>query len=135
MKISEINLRSFRRFRQASISLDEGINVIKGPNESGKSTLVQAVLAAFYWKVDATRKEVRDSVTWGEDDGWQDGCVAQVHQKSLSRIPQSAHAHTNLCPEVWSLQLGRSSLDRGLDNLNSFLTCTDNPAKHILCTL
>lgn len=70
MKISEINLRSFRRFRQASISLDEGINVIKGPNESGKSTLVQAVLAAFYWKVDATRKEVRDSVTWGEDDGF-----------------------------------------------------------------
>jgi DNA repair exonuclease SbcCD ATPase subunit len=70
MKISEINLRSFRRFRQASISLDEGINVIKGPNESGKSTLVQAILAAFYWKVDATRKEVRDSVTWGEEDGF-----------------------------------------------------------------
>ncbi|MBN2027288.1 MAG: AAA family ATPase [Actinobacteria bacterium] len=70
MKISEINLRNFRRFRQASISLDEGINVIKGPNESGKSTLVQAILAAFFWKVDATRKEVRDSVTWGEDDGF-----------------------------------------------------------------
>ncbi len=70
MKIEAINLRNFRRFRQASISLDEGINVIKGPNESGKSTLVQAIFAAFYWKVDATRKEVRDSVTWGEEDGF-----------------------------------------------------------------
>ena len=70
MKITELTLRRFRRFRQVSISLDEGINVIKGPNESGKSTLVQALLAAFFWKVDATRKEVRDSVTWGEQDGF-----------------------------------------------------------------
>jgi DNA repair exonuclease SbcCD ATPase subunit len=70
MVIRELTLRNFRRFKQASISLSEGINVVKGPNESGKSTLVQALLAAFYWKVDATRKEVRDSVTWGERDGF-----------------------------------------------------------------
>ncbi|MEW6554058.1 MAG: AAA family ATPase [Actinomycetota bacterium] len=70
MKVTELTLRRFRRFRQVSISLDEGINVIKGPNESGKSTLLQALLAAFFWKVDATRKEVRDSVTWGEQDGF-----------------------------------------------------------------
>ncbi|RJP26215.1 MAG: hypothetical protein C4536_16120 [Actinobacteria bacterium] len=70
MKITELNLHNFRRFRQADISLGEGLNVIKGPNESGKSTLVQAILAAFYWKVDATRREVRDSVTWGEEDGF-----------------------------------------------------------------
>jgi DNA repair exonuclease SbcCD ATPase subunit len=70
MLVKEITLRNFRRFRRTSITLDEGINVVKGPNESGKSTLVQALLAAFYWKVDATRKEVRDSVTWGERDGF-----------------------------------------------------------------
>jgi uncharacterized protein YhaN len=71
MKITALTLRRFRRFRQVSISLDEGINVVKGPNESGKSTLLQALLAAFYWKVDATRKEVKDSVTWGEQDGFE----------------------------------------------------------------
>jgi DNA repair exonuclease SbcCD ATPase subunit len=70
MRVRELTLRNFRRFRQASISLGEGINVVKGPNESGKSTLVQALLAALYWRVDATRKEVRDSVTWGEQDGF-----------------------------------------------------------------
>lgn len=70
MKVTSLSLRRFRRFGQVDIGLDEGINVIKGPNESGKSTLVQALLAAFYWKVDATRKEVRDSVTWGEKDGF-----------------------------------------------------------------
>lgn len=70
MMVREITLRNFRRFRRNSITLGEGINVVKGANESGKSTLVQALLAAFYWKVDATRKEVRDSVTWGAQDGF-----------------------------------------------------------------
>ncbi len=70
MKVREIELSNFRRFRRARISLEEGVNVVKGPNESGKSTLVQALLAAFYWKADATRKEVRDSVTWGEQGGF-----------------------------------------------------------------
>ena len=70
MKIEELSLHNFRRFRRASFSLDDGVNVVKGPNESGKSTMVQALLAAFFWKVDSTRKEVRDSVTWGEEDGF-----------------------------------------------------------------
>ena len=70
MKVEELSLRNFRRFRHASFSLNDGINVVKGPNESGKSTMLQALLAAFYWKVDSTRKEVRDSITWGEEDGF-----------------------------------------------------------------
>jgi uncharacterized protein YhaN len=70
MRVNELSLSNFRRFRRASFSLDEGINVVKGPNESGKSTLVQALLAALFWKADASRKEVRESVTWGEKEGF-----------------------------------------------------------------
>jgi len=70
MKVKELSLRNFRRFRQASFSLGEGINVVKGPNESGKSTLVQALLAALFWKADSNRREVRESVSWGEKDGF-----------------------------------------------------------------
>jgi DNA repair exonuclease SbcCD ATPase subunit len=70
MMVRELTVRNFRRFRQASFSMDEGINVVKGPNESGKSTLVQALLAALYWKADSNRREVRESVTWGERDGF-----------------------------------------------------------------
>ena len=71
MRVERISLRNFRRFREAEFSLGEGINVVKGPNESGKSTLLQAVLAALYWKVDSTRREVRESLTWGESDGFR----------------------------------------------------------------
>lgn len=71
MRVEEISLRNFRRFRRAEFALSEGINVIKGPNESGKSTLMQAILAAFYWRADSTRREVRESVSWGADDGFR----------------------------------------------------------------
>src|SRR4030042_6041694 len=70
MRVNELSVSNFRRFRRASFSLDEGINVVKGPNESGKSPLVQALLAALFWKADANRKEVRESVTWGEKEGF-----------------------------------------------------------------
>lgn len=69
MMIEEISLRHFRRFREASFNLREGLNVVKGPNESGKSTLLQAVLAALFWRADSTRLEVRESVTWGTTGG------------------------------------------------------------------
>ncbi len=70
MMISSLTLRNFRRFRDGRLELGEGINVVKGPNESGKSTLMQAMLAALFWKADAVRREVRESVTWGESDGF-----------------------------------------------------------------
>ncbi len=68
--ISSLTLRNFRRFRDGRLELGEGLNVVKGPNESGKSTLMQALLAALFWKADAGRKEVRESVTWGESGGF-----------------------------------------------------------------
>ena len=70
MKITCMTLRNFRRFRDGRLELGEGINVVKGPNESGKSTLMQAMLAALFWKADAGRKEIRESVTWGESGGF-----------------------------------------------------------------
>jgi energy-coupling factor transporter ATP-binding protein EcfA2 len=98
MKITELSLHRFRRFRQVSISLDEGINVIKGPNESGKSTLVQALLAAFFWKVDATRKEVRDSVTWGEQDGFALEMMGEASDRPFRLVKDFAAKSASL---VW----------------------------------
>jgi DNA repair exonuclease SbcCD ATPase subunit len=67
MIIRRITLRDFRRFREAEFELGEGINVVKGPNESGKSTLVQALIAAFFWKTGSRRREVLECATWGKE--------------------------------------------------------------------
>lgn len=50
MKISHIRISQFRQFRQAIDigGLDPGINLFTGPNETGKSTIVAAIRAAFF---------------------------------------------------------------------------------------
>ncbi|MBW4503446.1 MAG: AAA family ATPase [Scytonema hyalinum WJT4-NPBG1] len=44
MWVSEINLNNFRCFSDTSIQLSKGINLIIGPNNSGKSTLLKSML-------------------------------------------------------------------------------------------
>lgn len=49
MKINYLELRQFRQFHDAIVleNFSDGINIFHGPNESGKSTLVQGIRAAF----------------------------------------------------------------------------------------
>jgi hypothetical protein len=49
MKIKALRLKSFRRFREAVqiTGLADGINVLSGPNETGKSTIYHALEAVF----------------------------------------------------------------------------------------
>lgn len=70
MRLTEIQLRQFRQF-DAGISIDglaPGINVFHGPNESGKSTLVQAIRAAFF--------ERHSSSTLSALQPWSDSAAA-----------------------------------------------------------
>jgi chromosome segregation ATPase len=50
MKLRSLHLSQWRQFRDAFTidGLDDGINLFVGPNESGKSTLVGAIQAAFF---------------------------------------------------------------------------------------
>lgn len=48
MKIQEIYIQSFGLFHDRSFRLSEGVNVLEGPNESGKSTLAAFLKYIFY---------------------------------------------------------------------------------------
>ncbi|MFA5665169.1 AAA family ATPase [Castellaniella sp.] len=50
MRLTQIRLEQWRQFKApfALHDLQPGINIIAGPNESGKSTLVEAIRAAFF---------------------------------------------------------------------------------------
>lgn len=66
MKLQTLRLEQLRQFRKP-FSLDHlepGINLIHGPNESGKSTLVRAIRAAFFERYRS--KAVDDLVPWGD---------------------------------------------------------------------
>ncbi len=55
MKLLEMTLNGFGRLRAAQFSFHPKINIIFGPNEAGKSTLQQAIIALLYGFYDNSR--------------------------------------------------------------------------------
>ncbi|MDS1309964.1 AAA family ATPase [Marinobacter xiaoshiensis] len=66
MKLQRLRVEQFRQFRQGLEldSLQPGINLIHGPNESGKSTLVRAIRAAFFDRYRS--KSAEELAPWGD---------------------------------------------------------------------
>ncbi len=55
MKLLEMTLNGFGRLREAQFKFHPKINIIFGPNEAGKSTLQQAIIALLYGFYDNNR--------------------------------------------------------------------------------
>ena len=49
MKIKNIKVNAYGNIENKDINLEEGINIIHGANESGKSTLLNYIISIFYW--------------------------------------------------------------------------------------
>lgn len=66
MKVQSIRIEQLRQFRQPLEirDLGPGINLFVGPNESGKSTLVRAIRAAFFERYKSS--SVEDLRPWGD---------------------------------------------------------------------
>ncbi|MCK4843910.1 MAG: AAA family ATPase, partial [Dehalococcoidia bacterium] len=68
MWLKRIELKNFKRFPDFPAQFSPGINVVKGPlNETGKSTLLQGIVAALFYDVKSVKKKVKDCVSWGSD--------------------------------------------------------------------
>lgn len=48
MKINELKINSYGKLKDKDIKLDDGINIIYGENEKGKSTLLNYIVNCFY---------------------------------------------------------------------------------------
>ena len=48
MKIIEINIKSFGKLRDFVLKPGDGVNIIYGRNEAGKSTIMAFIKAIFY---------------------------------------------------------------------------------------
>lgn len=64
--LKTITLKNFRKHKDLTINFSDGINVVRAPNEGGKSTLFEAVLFALFG-VRTCRNN--DLTTWGEPAG------------------------------------------------------------------
>ena len=48
MKINKLKINSYGKLKEKEINLENGINLIYGENEAGKSTLIKFIINSFY---------------------------------------------------------------------------------------
>ena len=83
MKLSELQLRSFRNYRELALDFDPGVNLIIGDNAQGKTNLLEAI--AFLGSGRSFRaQKTREMVLFGEEFAEIAGKVdSQNRQQSL----------------------------------------------------
>jgi DNA repair exonuclease SbcCD ATPase subunit len=68
VRIRRLELRNVRRHRDLDLALDGGVTVVRGPNESGKTTIQRALELALTRRVTAATRDLDEIRTWGVDD-------------------------------------------------------------------
>ncbi len=65
MRITRLKIENLRRHRELDLTLDRGLTVVRGPNESGKTTLQRALELALTRRVTSASAEMEAMQTWG----------------------------------------------------------------------
>jgi hypothetical protein len=65
VRLTRIALRDFKRHASLDIEPAEGLTVIRGPNEAGKSTIQQAIGFALFRKADGSARDMLGAQRWG----------------------------------------------------------------------
>lgn len=71
MRIRRLSITNFNRFEDLEVALEPGLNLIVGPNESGKSTIVDAIVTALYVDVTSKARALGSHVRWGVTGGFK----------------------------------------------------------------
>lgn len=81
MIIVRIELRHFGRFGEAAFDFAPGLNLVTGPNEAGKSTLMTAIPAVLFGLRDKERFR-----SWGREGSCSAALVVQTAKQTAVRI-------------------------------------------------
>jgi DNA repair exonuclease SbcCD ATPase subunit len=66
--LQSVKVQNFRKLRDKTFTFTEGLNVIRGVNEAGKSTLLEALAYAFFG-VKGCRAPLEDIASWADATG------------------------------------------------------------------
>src|SRR3954467_1678745 len=69
MKITRLRLTDFRRHADLDVQLKPGLNIVRGPNEAGKSTIQRALELGLFRRPTFASAELDDLKPWGRPDG------------------------------------------------------------------
>lgn len=66
MIVQKIHLENWKIFREPfEVEFSEGLNVLYGPNESGKTTLIDSIRTVFFSRHTSRSERIRALVPWG----------------------------------------------------------------------
>jgi DNA repair exonuclease SbcCD ATPase subunit len=68
MRIDRLRLSDLQRHAQLEVEFAPGLTVVRGPNESGKTTLQRAIEMALFRRVTSLGQEVERLRRWGADE-------------------------------------------------------------------
>jgi uncharacterized protein YhaN len=72
MRFLKLALEGYGRFcERVEFEFDGGLNCFVGANESGKSTLLAAMMDALYTLPSTTAQPARERIHWGHPHGWR----------------------------------------------------------------
>ncbi len=83
MKITRMDIKGFGRFRQATFEPGPGLNLVHGPNEAGKSTLLAYIGAMLYGLRGGRRSKDGELPPLRRYEPWQGDVYAGVLEYSL----------------------------------------------------
>lgn len=66
MLIKSLRVKNFRNLSKDKLEFTKGINLVKGPNEGGKSSLRQLINLALYTDPKSTSSKLQNLQTWGK---------------------------------------------------------------------
>ena len=68
MNITRLRLTDFRRHAELDIELKPGLNIVRGPNEAGKSTVQRAIELGLFRRPTFASAELDDLRPWQQPD-------------------------------------------------------------------
>ena len=111
MRLLSLQLRHYRRHQQLSVSFDPGLTVIEGANESGKSTLAEAIHRALFLPArssGAVQEAMRARPAQGEPE-LELGFEAEGHTYTLQKRFAGSRGSVSLRTSGGSLWQGDSA--------------------------
>lgn len=113
MLLKRISIKRLRNLRDFECDLASGVTLIMGPNEAGKSSLVEGLLLALFGNVGSTAKAIDECKSWSTDmkpdillEFNADGSSFTLHKDFHNRSVELRNQDTG---EVWT---DRRSVDQ-----------------------
>lgn len=116
MFIEKINVGSFGKLQRKEIELKDGINVIEGKNESGKTTYGEFIKFIFYG---LTPHEKKKYISWNTND--VSGSIVINTKKGRFRIERSVIPHGDGYKDNFNIvDLSNNSVISGIKNAGEY---------------